>query len=494
MTGLPIRCRRRHLRRRTVRRIGEGSALPSIWRPTMRTPLIGAARYILFPVAQLGYKPHMPSTLTASLPPILPPAALRAYVAAHFGKSLLWYTGELLLIFALTEYVGLSAVAAGVSVAGGLVVSAVMGMLAAGRWSTGVSLAWAGRSQWRGIALAAIALALLFVTPSLPADVHLISVLLLSLPFRAAYAVGDVAQNTLLGFGHWPWRGARGVSALRLIGSGLAALLVSAAIGLVLKAGTPAAASTALMVVALVSSIALLSSWWLRNALQPYTHTAAATPSPLATSYWRRDQLMPLAVIAALALALPTFTKLAPYLAQSRTGSAGWGSAVLIAYALGSVCIQPLAARWPTVAMRRLGLSGAALSVLGLLFAIATSRHYALDAGLAFGTGLAAGSAGQWVWARHAELASRHGPAQQARESAALTATAQLALAAGSGVIGLLLGASDYHTRNDAHLAWAMALGPMLCGVLCVLIAWIGSAFAMPEKRRPVAAMPPSQI
>ncbi|WP_241235216.1 MFS transporter [Xanthomonas arboricola] len=436
----------------------------------------------------------MPSTLTASLPPILPPAALRAYVAAHFGKSLLWYTGELLLIFALTEYVGLSAVAAGVSVAGGLVVSAVMGMLAARRWSTGVSLAWAGRSQWRGIALAAIALALLFVTPSLPADVHLISVLLLSLPFRAAYAVGDVAQNTLLGFGHWPWRGARGVSALRLIGSGLAALLVSAAIGLVLKAGTPAAASTALMVVALVSSIALLSSWWLRNALQPYTHTAAATPSPLATSYWRRDQLMPLAVIAALALALPTFTKLAPYLAQSRTGSAGWGSAVLIAYALGSVCIQPLAARWPTVAMRRLGLSGAALSVLGLLFAIATSRHYALDAGLAFGTGLAAGSAGQWVWARHAELASRHGPAQQARESAALTATAQLALAAGSGVIGLLLGASDYHTRNDAHLAWAMALGPMLCGVLCVLIAWIGSAFAMPEKRRPVAAMPPSQI
>ncbi|MBB6259393.1 hypothetical protein [Xanthomonas arboricola] len=437
----------------------------------------------------------MPSTLTASLPPILPPAALRAYVAAHFGKSLLWYTGELLLIFALTEYVGLSAVAAGVSVAGGLVVSAVMGMLAARRWSAGVSLAWAGRSQWRGIALAAIALALLFVTPSLPADVRLISVLLLSLPFRAAYAVGDVAQNTLLGLGHWPWRGARGVSALRLIGSGLAALLVSAAIGLVLKAGAPAAASTALMVVALVSGIALLSAWWLRNALQPYTHTAAATASPpLAASYWRRDQLLPLAVIAALALALPTFTKLAPYLAQSRTGSAGWGSAVLIAYALGSVCIQPLAARWPTVAMHRLSLSGAALSVLGLLFAIATSRHYVLDASLAFGMGLAAGSAGQWVWARHAELASRHGPAQQARESAALTATAQLALAAGSGVIGLLLSASDYHTGNDAHLAWAMALGPMLCGVLCVLIAWIGSAFAMAEKRRPVAAMPSSQI
>nr|WP_243391106.1 hypothetical protein [Xanthomonas prunicola] len=39
----------------------------------------------------------------------LPPAALRAYAAAHFGKSLLWYTGQLLLIFALTDYSGLSA-------------------------------------------------------------------------------------------------------------------------------------------------------------------------------------------------------------------------------------------------------------------------------------------------------------------------------------------------------------------------------------------------
>ncbi|MBB5676031.1 hypothetical protein FHR64_003094 [Xanthomonas arboricola] len=75
------------------------------------------------------------------------------------------------------------------------------------------------------------------------------------------------------------------------------------------------------MVVALVSSIAVLSAWWLRNALQPYAHTAATTASPLAVLKWRRDQLLPLAVIAALALALPTLTKLAPYLAQLRTGS-----------------------------------------------------------------------------------------------------------------------------------------------------------------------------
>ncbi|SOU08294.1 membrane protein [Xanthomonas arboricola pv. fragariae] len=86
------------------------------------------------------------------------------------------------------------------------------------------------------------------------------------------------------------------------------------------EGGTPAAASTALMVVALVSSIAVLSAWWLRNALQPYAHTAATTASPVAALKWRRDQLLPLAVIAALTLTLPTLTKLAPYLAQLRTG------------------------------------------------------------------------------------------------------------------------------------------------------------------------------
>ena len=429
----------------------------------------------------------MPSPLTASPPTALPPAALLAYAAAHFGKSLLWYTAELLLIFALTEYIGLGAIAAGFSVASGLLVSAVMGVIAARRWSAGVSLAWAGRSQWRGIALAAVALSLVFVTPLLPPDARLISVLLLSQPFRAAYAVGDVAQNTLLGLGRWPWHGARGVSALRLIGSGLAALLVSAAIGLVLKVGAHTAASTALTIVALVSVIALLSAWWLRQTLRPYMQHAQGATSLLAASRWQSGHWLPLAVIATLALALPTFTKLAPYLAQSHIGAAGWGSAVLISYALGSVFVQPLAARWPTVALRRLGISGAALAVLGVVFAIAASRHTLLDAALAFGMGTAAGSAGQWVWARHAELASQYGPAQQAREFAALTASAQLALAAGSALIGLLLSACDQHDGHHAYLAWAMALGPVVCGAMCLLIACAGSALASRGRSRSVS-------
>ncbi|AEQ95282.1 MFS transporter [Xanthomonas oryzae] len=422
-----------------------------------------------------------------ALPPALPPAALLAYAAAHFGKSMLWYIGELLLIFALTEYVGLSSVAAGFSVAAGLLISAAMGVFAARRWRPGANLAWAGRSQWRGIAWAAIVLSLLFLTPLLPPAMRLVCVLLLSLPFRIAYAVGDVAQNTLIGLARWPWRGARGVSALRLIGSGLAALSISAAIGLLLRAGEQTSASIALAFVATVSAIALLSAWWLRQSLQTHVVATTGAPSPAPTLRWQRQRLLPPSVIAALSLALPTFTKLAPYLAQTGRSSPGWSCAVLTGYAAGTILVQPLAARWLTTALRRLGASGVVLTAFGLLFALDAARHAWLDGALAVGMGMAAGTAGQWVWARCAELACSHSAAQQANSIAILTASAQVALAIGSALIGLLLSACDSSDRRHEALAWAMALGPVVCGLLCVLLAWAGS-LALPLRRKTPAA------
>lgn len=416
---------------------------------------------------------------------------LLAYTAAHFGKSLLWYTGELLLIFALTEYVGLSATAAGVSVAAGLLVSAAMGLLAARRWQAGISLAWAGRTQWRGMALAAAAMSLLFLVPLLPPPARLPCVLLLSLPFRAAYAIGDVAQNTLLGLCRWPWRGAQGVSALRLIGSGLAALSMSAAIGLLLSR-PHAGAATAMTVVCIASCIAVTASWWLYLTLQPQTQHVNSVPTDRSFTSLRHHPLLPLMVIALLSLTLPTFTKLAPYLAQTLIISQRWGSALLISYAIGSVVVQPLAARLHTGAFQRLGYSGAALAGCGLLFALQTTRSTCLDAALALCVGMAAGSAGQWVWARHAELSMQYGPTQQARRSAVLTAVAQVALALGSTVVGLLLQLYNDHGAAQAQLAWSMAIGPVACGAACLLLAWNNRVSRL-EQRLPAEATPQSR-
>ncbi|MFA1751603.1 MFS transporter [Xanthomonas campestris] len=426
---------------------------------------------------------HAPRPLP--LLPALPAATLLAYAGAHFGKSLLWYTGELLLIFALTEHAGLDAIAAGCAVAAGLLLSAAMGLLAARRWGAGTSLAWAGRSQWRGIALAALSLLLLFLVPLLPASTRLGCVLLLSLPFRAAYAVGDVAQNALLGLGRWPWRGARGVSALRLIGSGLAAVSISAAIGLVLQSHQPSAPWTALMVVAVVSSIALLSAAWLLQALRPYTQALAPAPRTVPVTGRQADQLSTFAVMALLCCALPTFTKLAPYLAQSRIGAPGWSSAILMGYALGTVAVQQLAARWRTNALTRLAGSGAVLAALGMSFAAGAGHALWLDTAMAFGMGMAGGSAGQWVWARHAELSCQQ-PAQHAAGVARLTACAQVALALGSILIGLMLNLGDGHGRGHVDLVWAMAAGPMLCGTGCLLLAYT-NGLRNRLNRRPLA-------
>lgn len=430
----------------------------------------------------------MPPASQTRLLPTLSMETLLAYTAAHFGKSLLWYTGELLLIFALTEYVGLSATAAGVSVAAGLLVSAAMGLLAARRWQSGISLAWAGRAQWRGMAAAAAAMSLLFLVPLLPPPARLPCVLLLSLPFRAAYAIGDVAQNTLLGLCRWPWRGAQGVSALRLIGSGLAALSMSAAIGLLLSR-PHAGAATAMTVVCIASCIAVTASWWLRMTLRPQTQGINSASADRSFTSLRHHQLLPLMVIALLSLTLPTFTKLAPYLAQTLIISQRWGSALLISYAIGSVVVQPLAARLHTGAFQRLGYSGAALASCGLLFALQTIRSICLDATLALCVGMAAGSAGQWVWARHAELSMQYSPTQQARRSAVLTAVAQVALALGSTVVGLLLHLYNNHGAARAQLAWSMAIGPVVCGAACLLLAW-NNRVSLRERRLSAEATP----
>lgn len=420
--------------------------------------------------------PH-PSPLPAL--PRLPQTALAAYAGAHFGKSLLWYAGELLLIYSLTEHAGLRAITAGLVLALGLLLSAAIG-LGAG-WGLRRRLRdvrSAGRLQWHGLAAAALALLLVFAAPLLPPPWRLGYVLVVSLLFRLAYAACDVAQNTLLSLAQWPWRGHDGASALRLAGSGAAALLISSVVGAVLARGTDGG-SLALQASAVLAAVAMLCAWQLQRVLR---HHANAHPAPAdATAVlaidrapsWRAIPWQPLALIAAVSLTLPAFTKLAPYVAAYGLLSPGWGSAVLIAYALGTVLVQPLAARWgrqrtPT---QRLAWLGGALLLCAPLFALALPAQPLLSLAAAACIGAIGGSGGQLVWAWHAQCTATRAVAEHALCFAALTAAAQVALAAGVVLIGVLLDALDYRDGHCLLLCWAMAAGPLLCGALCLLLA-----------------------
>lgn len=410
--------------------------------------------------------------------PALPRTALAAYACAHFGKSLLWYAGELLLIYSLTEHAGLHAAAAGLVLALGLLVSAAIGL------GAGCSLRRrlrevvnVGHLQWLGLSAAALALLLVFAAPLLPLQLRLGYVLALSLLFRIAYAVCDVAQNTLLSLVRWPWRGHDGASALRLAGSGIAALLVSMMIGAMLARGADGAAF-ALQACALLAAVAMVCAWQLRRALRrdgvPPPRAAADAPTGTApTPRWRAIPWQPLLLIAAVSLTLPTFTKLAPYVAAYGLLSPGWGSAVLIAYALGSVLVQPLAARLGRrhSPQQRLARLGAALLLSAPLFALALPAMPQLSLLAAAAIGAIGGSGGQLVWAWHAQLTANRAVAQHALCFAALVASAQVALAVGIAAIGLLLGAMDYRASRCELLRWAMAAGPLACGALCLLLA-----------------------
>ncbi|QNH17984.1 MFS transporter [Xanthomonas sp. SS] len=426
--------------------------------------------------------------------PSLPRTALAAYACAHFGKSLLWYASELLLIYSLTEHTGLGAVAAGLVLALGLLVSAAIG-LGAG-WSLRRRLrevTSSGHLQWLGLSAAALALLLVFAAPLLPAPLRLGYVLVLSLLFRTAYAVCDVAQNTLLSLVRWPWRGHDGASALRLAGSGIAALLISAMVGAMLARGAGGAAF-ALQASALLAAVAVVCAWQLRRVLTrggaPLPHATPGAPTCTEPApCWRAIPWQPLLLIAAISLTLPAFTKLAPYVAAYGLLSPGWGSAVLIAYALGSVLVQPLAARLGRrhSPQQRLAWLGAALLLSAPLFALALPARPQLSLLAAAWIGAIGGSSGQLVWAWHAQLTAERGVAQHALCFAALVASAQVALAAGIAVIGLLLGAVDYRESHCQLLRWAMAAGPLACGALCLLLALL--AGRRPLRRRKLAAM-----
>ncbi|WP_369914459.1 MFS transporter [Xanthomonas sp. NCPPB 3005] len=426
--------------------------------------------------------------------PSLPHAALAAYACAHFGKSLLWYAGELLLIYSLTEHAGLEATAAGLVLALGLLVSAAIG-LGAG-WSLRRQLrgvASIGRLQWLGLSAAALALLLVFAAPLLPAPLRLGYVLVLSLLFRIAYAVCDVAQNTLLSLVRWPWRGHDGASALRLAGSGIAALLISVIVGAMLARGAEGAAF-ALQASALLAAVAASCAWHLRRTLlrEGASPAGAIADAPTRTEpapCWRAIPWQPLLLIVAISLTLPAFTKLAPYVAAYGLLSPGWGSAVLIAYALGSVLVQPLAARLGRhhPPRQRLAWLGVALLLSAPLFALALPAQPQLSLLAAACIGAIGGSSGQLVWAWHAQLTTKRAVAQHALCFAALVASAQLALAAGIAVIGLLLGAVDYRESHCLLLRWAMAAGPLACGALCLLLALLSGR--RPLRRRRLAAM-----
>lgn len=206
------------------------------------------------------------------------------YGLAHFGKSLLWYGGELLFAYHLTEVAGLDSAAMGLVLGVGFLASAGLD-LAIGRWlgPRMTQTRSAAALQALGSLAAAAAMVAFFVTPWLPPPLRIGWALASGLAFRFGFAVYDIPQNALMALAADDEAGRSRVAAARISASGMAMLAVAGAVGPLLAAQRVGAGATLLLSLAIAAAlVAILTAFALRHTLAD-SGTAVRTP-PIARS------------------------------------------------------------------------------------------------------------------------------------------------------------------------------------------------------------------
>lgn len=408
-----------------------------------------------------------------------------AYCAAHFGKSLFWNCGTLLLAFFLTEVAGLSPLAMGAVLAGSLLLSAatdvVIGRMLRSRLSRPLS---AGSMQVWGCAFVSLSLLALFAAPLASGVVRLGWVIAALLAFRISYSVYDTPQNALMALATRDSSSRSRIAALRVAISGLAALILAAGVLPMLAAETFSAVTRRIILFvalgAVMAVIGLCTAIWLRWALsgleaEPTSASEAPTrpDARVERTSASMAELIPLYGMAfAFPFAMSAFAKLEPYYVAYVLASPGWAGALAIAGSSG-VLISQLA--WGRV-LRRLGrrwgftLQSLALLASALVFGL--SAQTAWKATVAAGLiGVASGGLNMLIWSTVAEEAAARGREQVGLVYGVFTAVSKMAPAVSGLGLGALLSRFDYRAAGGEGLILLISGFPILGALSCAGIA-----------------------
>ncbi len=405
--------------------------------------------------------------------------AMAIYGAAHFGKSLFWYASETLCAFYLTEAAGLSGAAMGSVIAIGLVVAAVLDPLVDIAFARTLSTAHgAARMQVVGACLSAVTMTALFLCGSLPGRYRLAAILATIVGFRMAYALYDQPQNALINLATRSRTDRTSVAGLRLVLSGVAAIVVVAiATGLARQDAAPAGADLRFGIVGAAMSLGAIGSAWLLFAIR------GDRPVPVDTGRTRRRRLaplpercwVPLTLAIASAITIPLFAKAQPYLARHTQDPVFWATLIGSGVPIGSMLSQPV---WTMMAHHRsraevVRHASLLLVAAGTGFYLVASRSPLLSAACAILIGVGNGGLGIMIWAAFGDAVAR--PAgQPGWNFGLLTAGMKLGLAVGALVLGQLLDAIPGGVAPAAWISLVMALGPVAGGCLCV---WLTKGF-----------------
>lgn len=438
--------------------------------------------------------------------PLGAPGAVRgvtaAYGCAHYGKSLFWYTSEILFAFFLTEVGGLSGQGMGLVVGFGLLAS--VGFDLAFGWGLRKRLAEvrrAARLQLTGAVLSAAALGGFFLTPWIDgAQAKFAFALAAMLAFRCAYALYDLPQNVLLALATRSEQARTRVAAVRLFFSGLATLSVSLLVALVVADRDAASRAVVLLwSAAAIASLSVGAAWRLQRCLSKdsaaagalgatpvdLSQTGTASPSPLA------PQPLLLTATFVVSLTVSMFSKLEPYLAAYVLASPLWGGAMITAAALGTTVSQVawagLSDRWSRPVVFSLAAGLLIIAALVFLAGIAVSPWIALAAALVFGA--ASGGLSSLMWAAFGDAVADRSPTASGLAFATFTGVSKLALALSSLLLGLFLHVVDYRDAESGSILAAMTLWPALGGAACLVLAalWRRHRASAPLEPAPAA-------
>ena len=394
------------------------------------------------------------------------------YGLAHYGKSLFWYSSEILFAYFLTELAGLPASQMGAVLAIGFLASAAIDVgvgIGLQRWLAAARVA--ALVQLVGATLSSAALASVILGAWIDPQFRYAYAIAAGIAFRFAYAVYDIPQNALMALATGDTPSRLRLASTRIWFSGLATLTVAGVVGpMIASNGTGTGASLLFEVTLIFALVAMTSASLLALALRRSPATARSSTPP--RTGWRPSQAFWLLIAASLLTTIfsPAFGKLEPYFATYELRSAWWGGLVIMMMAFGIVAGQPLWLKLSTALPRAVVLIVAAsLQIISLAsFWSAGAGSPEIAAAAAFGFGLGNGGVGMVLWAAFSEVVARQPVGFEGIAYGLFVASAKIGLAVGGMLIATALNAGDFREPGGSTITVLMTLIPG-CGAVLLI-------------------------
>ncbi len=306
-------------------------------------------------------------------------------------------------------------------------------------------------THWLAFALVALA----------PPVWRLPGVVLALLAFRLVYSLYDLPQNAILAFETVDDAQRSGLSALRVVLSGVANLVIAGSFIPLVGAGPAATQPWRFCTFAAVLSLVAMASGVCLSRVAA-TRSAASTPPPVREPLPRAVSTPWRLMLASLVISLCTsvFSRLEPYLASYGLATQGDGALLMISVSLGTLLSQPAwAALVARTGLLRAQWMAAVMLAVGAVTLLLFARHGTLGAiagGFAYGAGF--GGVLMILWACLARASVLTGDI--IRQFGLFTFFSKVGLALSALATGWAMSHFDYRSAA-ATLTAIMTLLPM---------------------------------